>query len=698
MEKKMKRLMFFVFSLVLISISFLYANGVGVVNATDGTYLTLISSQVDVSVESQISVVTTTQTFRNDLNSDVTLKYAFPLPEGASAIDLFWKINGQWYQAIINEVPQDTTLPGPGYVVQSLLDYLGDTPLIFTIPDTLKADSLLIVKLVYVELLPYSFGNVDFHYPNDYHLIQSTNLDVQELNFNLISPRTITNIQVLSNHPVTTLVNNGNDAQVQIQIYEAPATENYHIQYSLDLNQLGLFDYSTLIPDSLLPDSLGGFFTFIAEPDPSSSAVINKVFTLMIDRSGSMSGNKIVQARDAATFVVNNLNQGDKFNIVDFASTVSSFRYHHVPYTPQSRDSALTYISNLTAGGGTNISGAFDVAVPQFSAANDSTANIIIFFTDGQPTVGITNIQNLVNHVDTLIAQTETNIFLFTFGIGSNANQQLLTLLANHHNGLAQFLGDDDLYSVISKFYLKIRNPVLLNTQISFDPPVIHEVYPDPLPNLYIGEQMIVSGRYLQAVPVTVTFQGQAFNQTVTHQYTMNLVDSMVVQYQFLTKLWAKRKIEYLLVIYYSLNPNSPQAEAIKQQIINLSISYGVISPFTGFSGGNPVGIEEEETVDGKEQVVTDFELLGNYPNPFNSSTIIRIKINKPLHGLLQVKIYNTLGQLVRILYVHISGPGIYEVVWDGQLSNGLTAASGRYIYIVDFKNTILVGEMTLLK
>lgn len=83
----------------------------------------------------------------------------------------------------------------------------------------------------------------------------------------------------------------------------------------------------------------------------------------------------------------------------------------------------------------TNISGAFSLAVPQFSTANDSTANIIIFFTDGQPTVGITNTTQLLTHVHTLIQSNESNIFLYCFGIGSDVNVQLLTLMGSQNSG-----------------------------------------------------------------------------------------------------------------------------------------------------------------------------------------------------------------------------------------------------------------------
>lgn len=687
-----KKLFFFLLSIQFFLSINIFSNGVSVVNASTGVYLKLTESTVFVNCESQVSIVTATQIFQNHLGTDYNVKYAFPLPDGASATSLKWKINGVWYQAQINPNSQDTGLPG-GSMNTNLRNHLGATPLFFTIPQTVKRDSVLIVELTYVQLLPYSFGNVNFTFPNDYHLIQTAILSKQKLDFYLESPRTIDSIQLLSAHPLTQFSNNGNTAFIQSILMESQATANYRIKYSLNLNQLGLYAYSTLIPQGQVPDSFGGFFTFIAEPDPSAtSQTIHKVFTLIVDRSGSMAGTKMVQAINASKFILQNLNDADKFNIVDFSSDIRSFRNRHVGYTPFSRDSAINYVNAFVASGGTNISGAFQTAVPQFSTVNDSTANIIIFFTDGQPTEGITNITQLTAYVDTLIAQTESNIFLYNFGIGSDVNVQLLTLMASHNNGLAEFLGNDELYSRITDFYLRIRNPVLLRPSVTFSPNNVIEVYPNPLPNLYKGQQMVVSGRYLQPGQVTVTLSGYAFNHPVSYQYSFNRVDSNNTRFQFLTKIWAKQKIDYLLVRYYSLNPNSPEAIAIKNQIIQISIAYGVISPFTSF--GSVTGVNGELNTVIPEQ----YKLIGNYPNPFNPVTTIKFTVNKNIHKTIFLRIYNVLGQLVKILEINVQGKGVYEIKWNGDLLSGKSAPSGVYFYTIDFGDAVITSKMVLLK
>lgn len=678
-----------------------YANGVGIIDATLGIYFTLLQSEVEVNVENQIATVKTSQIFKNQFNEEQSIKYAFPLPEGASAVQLRWFYNGIWKEALIAASPQDTTLPGTGGEIDPALNsYLGGFPLYFDIEGEVGVDSTIKIELTYVQLLHYEFGNVKFTYPNDYTLVQSGIINYQSLNFNLTSARTIENIQLLS-HNTTAITNNGTEANVKTEMFEISANQDYNIVYSLSLDELGLFGFSTSLADSLIPDQFGnGYFAFIAEPDPTETTdVINKVFTLIIDRSGSMGGDKIVQARNAASFITENLNEGDKFNIVDFSGEVTSFRNEHIDYNTQNESLALDYISNISSGGGTNISGAFQVAIPQFSGSNDNTANIIIFFTDGQATSGITDTDGILNLIESLTNQVETDLMINTFGIGAGANQQLLALIAAQNYGISEFLGDNQLEEVITNFYLQIRNPVLLNTQMTFTPDVIEEVYPVDLPNLYKGQQMIVAGRYTEPTSVTVTLTGEAFGNPVEYQYTLDLSSESEQKYQFLPKIWAKKKIEHLIVQYYLLDSNSPEAELLKDIIVELSIAYGIITEFTSFSGGDITDVEnEEEFINEEENLPADFQLIGNYPNPFNPSTTIRLAVGKAIYQDVEIRIYNSLGELVKVLTLHITGKGMYEIMWDGKFDNGVEAPSDIYIYTVYINNTMLSNKMILMK
>ena len=688
--------------LILALISLAHANGVAVVNGSTPEYLDLVNSYVTVNVENQVAITTSKQTFINHVGGSTSFKYAFPLSDQASAISLRWFIHGEWNSASFSASPQDTSLTGgegesPAI---SLKNYLGETPLYFKISDELENDSLVTIELTYVEFLPYEFGKVTYHYPNDYELIQTSAIDTQYFNFSVNSERNIDTLSI-ADQAEAIIANDGAEASITLQKTAVAANNDYNVEYSLALNELGLFGLSTFLTDSLVPDSaMQGFFTFVAEPDPGeTTSIIDKVFTLIIDRSGSMSGSKIVQARNAASFIVEHLNEGDKFNIVDFASDITCFRSQHVEYNSENESAALTYIADLIANGSTNISGAFSEAIPQFTAASDTTANIIIFFTDGQATSGITSTEGILTHVRDLVTTTETNMMIFTFGIGIYANEQLLTLLATEHNGLCEMLGDNELEEKITNFYLKIQNPVLLNTEMSFSPEIASEAYPSPLPNLYIGQQMIVAGRYSTPGMLTINLSGDALGHPVEYSFDMNLADSTVDRYQFLTKVWAKKKIEHLLVNYYGYGSGSMEAEEIKQDIVTLSLQFGVITPFTSFSedNDNGTGIEDiDEPMD--ESVAGNFELLGNYPNPFNPSTKIKFRVSSDLNELVRINIYTITGKLVRVLFAYINGTGEYEVFWNGIDMNGAPVPSGTYIYVLDAKDLVLSGKMTMLK
>ncbi len=674
----------------------LMLNAAGVVLNSGISYLQMASLKrcsYEVNIENQIAVITVTETFKNTANSNMAPRYYYPLPEGASATQLRWCSYGIWFTAIISPNPQNPP-GGPSNLPSNFTNYVGAFPVIFDFITTLAPNDTLQVEMTYVQLLPYSQGNVDLTMRNNINPVQTESILTQALDVHLNSERTITGFQLLS-HNSENITNNGETATAQYYATNQYANTDYHLRYSLSSEQLGLWTMSTF-RDSV-PDNLGrGFFTFIAEPDPSDNTqVINKVFTLIIDRSGSMGySNKITQAKNAATYIVNHLNEGDLFNIVIFNHLYQSMWTTHQPFTPANVTTALNFISGITATGNTNIQQAFSVAVPQFNNANDDTANIIIFLTDGQPTSGITDTPQLVTFVDGLISANEAEIFLFNFGIGNDVNQQLLSQLADNNSGAVTFLGDNEVYASITEFYNLIRNPVLLNPTFTVNPTnSVEEVFPGVLPNLYLGKQMIVSGRYYSPQTASITFSGQAYNNIVSYQYPLTLAETNDPNKAFLPKIWAKQKIETMLVQYYTLDPNSMAALELRQTIVDISIMWGIITPFTSFTGGT----DAEDLTEPVPPVVEVINLT-NYPNPFNPATTISFEVVKDIDSPAILKIYNIKGQLVRILAVNVKGKGKYQIFWDGKDQEGRIVTNGIYFYNLVVGNTILTNKMTFMK
>jgi Ca-activated chloride channel family protein len=342
----------------------------------------------------------------------------------------------------------------------------------------------------------------------------------------------------------------------------------------------------------------------------------------------------------------------------------------------------------------TNISGAFSVAIPDFANSDSTVANIIIFLTDGQATTGITSTPGILQHIQDQITLNEvTNLSIHTFGIGDDVNQQLLSQIASQNNGLCQFLENEELLTAITEFYNMIRNPVLLNPQMTIDPAIIVEAYPSPLPNLYLGQQLVMTGRYAAADSVTVVFSGDAFGIYQEYTYGINLADTNLSQYQFLTKLWAKQKMENLYILYFTYDPTSPEAEEIKNEIIDISICYNVISPFTSYTGGGTVFIEEGGMAasDPEDAWCTVF------PNPFTSHTTFRLDVRDNSGQPVLIRIYDNTGKQLIILRLEVNGHGTYEISWDGRDAAGIPVGKGIYFYTVTIGGSVYSGKISRL-
>ncbi|MFK7774417.1 MAG: VWA domain-containing protein [Saprospiraceae bacterium] len=476
----MKKIILSFFFLFIYS-NLAFSNGVCIVDNDNNIYFEMKSSHLDVNINNQVATIVSTQVFTNTTGIETLVKFGYPLTETASATQLRWQINGDWFYASFAPTAQDTILPGSGGGgvgdISNAQEYLGEFPLYFNLEQLIPPGLEITFELTYVDLLPYAFNIVTFSHEGDYSLIQSNPLETFEINYHLISSRTIDWVDLVD-QPDEVISNTGNEADLTFSKTNFSLNQDIIIEYQLNASELGLFDFSTFIPDSILAcDNHGeGFFTLIIEPDPSNNTqTIDKIFTLVIDRSGSMGGDKIMQAREAATFIINNLNIGDEFNIVDFSSEVTSFQPDHVPFNLNNQNAALAYIQGIDAGGGTHILDALETSISQFSDNDPDKASIILFFTDGIASNSTTDILQGVSNAITI--NNVEDLSIFSFGIGDDVNKQLLTLLATQNNGFAEFVDNQALAEVISQFYLTVQNPVLLNTTITFSPEVVIEAY-----------------------------------------------------------------------------------------------------------------------------------------------------------------------------------------------------------------------------
>ncbi len=109
-----------------------------------------------------------------------------------------------------------------------------------------------------------------------------------------------------------------------------------------------------------------------------------------------------------------------------------------------------------------------------------------------------------------------------------------------------------------------------------------------------------------------------------------------------------------------------------------------------GFSSDPATGIENEiHTVD-------DFNLIGNYPNPFNPGTTIACNI--PNQDKITITIFNSLGEKIRELINKQLPAGENKIYWDGLSDESKTVSSGIYLYQITSSSKSLFGKMILQK
>jgi Ca-activated chloride channel family protein len=684
----MKNLVLSILAFVLFT-SVAFSNAALVVDAGTKKCAQLISTTVDVQVENQVAITTSTQIFINNSAEEISPILAFPLPTTASVISIRWKYDTSWKTATIVSSPQDSSLPsGSGNIDANLKKYLGNSPLFFNPKEKIAVEASIQIEITYVELLHYDLGEVKYTYLNDYSLIQDVNVDKQIFKFTLKSKRTVDDID-LDDIATAQISNDGNNADISNQILNDAAKQNYNVIYKLNSSELGLFGFTTY-KDSVPDKYSRGFFTFVAEPDQSeNTATISKVFTLVIDRSGSMGGDKMLQAINAANFIVNNLNEGDMFNVIAYDDIIEPIFNSHLPFNIENKTIATNFISGLYARGSTNISGAMLTALGQYPPHTGETANIIIFFTDGQATAGITGTPELLSAIKS--ANKDKKIIIFPFGVGSDVNKTLLSVMAQENGGIADFLLNEDFEKKITKFYLTVRNPVLLEPQISFEPNVVSEVYPRVLPNLYKGQQMIVSGRYNEPVDsLYITLTGTAFGEELSYTYPLSLANQDIPNLSFLPKVWAKMKIEDLLLMYYKYYEYSNKAKNIKDSITTISLQYQIMTIFTSFKNEDNGG----STSVYSEYLESNYEMKAMaYPNPFTNSTTITLDKQYLTEQTYELAIYDYDGKLINSFDV-AADLLIKGFAWNGRDFNNNQLENGLYLCVIKSDNSIYAVQI----
>jgi Ca-activated chloride channel family protein len=295
-----------------------------------------------------------------------------------------------------------------------------------------------------------------------------------------------------------------------------------------------------------------------------------------------MRGEKIEQAKDALAFVLDRLHEEDRFNVVSFSTGVRSFSDGLVD--AGERERARRWVEGLEAKGGTNIGRAMLEGLVQ---VEEERPTIIIFLTDGLATEGVVETDLLLSQIDDAAPES---VRVFSFGVGDDVNTILLDRMARDHRGTSAYVRSGQrIDEEVSAFYAKVSTPLL--SDLDLDVGVrIEDTYPYPLPDLFAGTQVVVAGRYRRGGEVTVVLRGTVNGEKRTFEY-----DGVRLREEggdaFIPRLWATRKVGYLL----NQIRLHGESEELVQEIVDLSVRYGIMTPYTSFLVNEDVQLFSEE-------------------------------------------------------------------------------------------------------
>ncbi|HKO97746.1 MAG TPA: VIT and VWA domain-containing protein [Pyrinomonadaceae bacterium] len=541
--------------------------------------LPIKSIKIDTKISSQVATTHLEQIFRNDTDAVLEGTYFFPIPEQASITEFaIWdgdrRLVGEVRsreeaRRIYDEIVRRQRDPG-------LLEYAGKNLFqasIFPIPA--RSDKKL--ELTYTQVLQAESGTVAYRYPlgtgRQMAEIGSVSgrieLDSKEPLRNVYSPT----------HAVDVKRNGDRRSVVSFESGAGKEQQDFQLFYTRSDEDFGV---TVLTHRDAGKD---GYFLLMVSPkeDWSEQEYAAKDIVFVLDTSGSMAeAGKMEKARAALLYGIRILRPQDRFNVVSFAGEERLMETRMIAADDQGRRRGETFVQSLRPTGGTAINQAVLVAMRQFETSN--RPKILIFMTDGLPTVGESNPAKIIENART--ARTP-GVRLFTFGVGYDVNTALLDKLASENGGVADYVEPkEDIEVKVSNFFAKINHPVLTDLQLDLAGVETDLTYPRALPDLFKGSQLTLIGRYrnqidMDHVRLKLTGNSRGSNRTFVFD---NLRFPLRENNDFLPRLWATRRVGWLME---QIRSNGEQQE-LRDEVVDLGTRYGIVTPYTSYLALEP--------------------------------------------------------------------------------------------------------------
>jgi Ca-activated chloride channel family protein len=529
--------------------------------------------RVTINIVDRVAKTAVDQLFTNSQPRDLEATYMFPLPEGAAINRFSMYVEGKELagtvlgkdeaRRIYESIVRKQRDPG-------LLEYVGEGMFrarVYPIP----ANGEKRVTLSYEQVLQEKGKMVKYVYPLSTERFSAKPIRDVTIVVKIKSSQAIKNIYSPS-HDVSIHKQDDYTATVSMEESNVLPDKDFVLYYSVESEDVGISLLTYAEPGE------DGYFILMAAPNVTipEQKILPKDVLFVLDRTGSMQGEKIEQAKQAFEFCLRALNPKDRFNVLVFNEGVDLFRPEGLQdRTPEAVDQAVAFVRRLEATGGTDINSALTKALSML-ARSDRVATII-FLTDGLPTVGETNVEKILANTK---EANRSDVRLFCFGVGYDVNVHFLDKLAGENHGAPEYVRpEEDIEVAVSSLFAMVSKPILTDVKLSFSKVQVSElVPPGDLPDLFAGSQLTIFGRYRPSKTGMVEIAGFAGGEAKSFDDVF-VFPERSTENDFVPRMWASAKIGYLLD---EIRLHGSQKELI-DEIVRLSKRYGIITEYTSY-------------------------------------------------------------------------------------------------------------------
>lgn len=560
----------------------------------------------DITINDQVATTTLEIAVHNPGGAPQEAELLLPVPDGVTIRSL--QYDGTGPEPTAKLLPRDEARRIYNSIVHAsrdpaLLEFAG-LNLIRSSAFPVPAGATQKIRITFEQLLASDAGRLDYILPKAESLATGAGVP-WTIKATFKSSRPISTVYSAS-HDLVTERKGAGEFVVTVPASSASGPGSFRLSALVPQDASAASGTLYAYPDQSIDGGKGGYFMFVAAlpaQRPAEAKPVPREVTVVIDRSGSMRGEKFQQAQKAAANILAGLDAGEKFNIIDYSDNIESFSKDPVVIDDASRAKAAEYIGKLQPDGGTNLHDALLTALNAPAAPN--MMSLVLFLTDGLPTVGERAEATIRDHA---ASANKAGRRIFTFGVGLDVNTPLLSGLARGAKGAPTFvLPSEDVEQKVSQVYRRLKGPTLADAKLAaYDAEgkvstrAIRDLQPGTLDDVFDGDQIVILGQYTgESDALRLKVEGQYFGAPRTFEFTMKL-DGAAAKNGYVPRLWATRKIGRLVEELRQLGADpatssgtDPRSKELLEQITQLSLRWGVMTPYTSFLATEALALGE---------------------------------------------------------------------------------------------------------